>query len=302
LVVTAALGAGSIRAHAAECDAAVVDVTPSRAREGKPVIPPDVYIAPRVPLEAGLGSVFKVFRPGAVRSDDLRTYPLYHYIGRLQIIDVQRHILVGRMIELAPRQQFPRPRYDTVMLGDCLELEPPEESASEALSILSRAHGARGPDTMGAESMPLPEVGTLAGAAIPETYDITAARATPSVILFRFDKSEVDEQWYRNLEQIARFISIRKPAKVVVEGHADWIGTDEYNLGLSQRRARAMVDHLVRRYGLARELFILEAHGESDPAASNMTADGRRLNRRAAASVLFKIYPATESGPDSSAD
>ncbi len=311
------LGVAASAAHAAECDAAVIDVTPSPAERGEAGVPPDIYIAPRLPMEAGLGNVFKVFRPGEVSEDENTKYPLLHYIGRLRIIDVQDEILVGRMLELASPQHFPRPRYETVMIGDCLLLEFPHEAAAFAGGALPPEPAAGMPGVLAPEAAEAPgaagalaqeptagmpegtamqPTGAMPGAAGLEASAAVAGAAgepptIPSTILFRFDSADVDAQWRDNLEQMARFIAVRKPAKVVVEGHADWIGTDDYNIRLSMRRARAMVDYLVDRYGIDKNLFVIEAYGESRPAASNLTADGRRQNRRARASVLFKIIP-----------
>lgn len=315
------LGFAAARAHAAECDAAVIDVTPSPADRGEDDVPPDVYVAPRVPMEAGLGTVFRVFRPDEVSEDETKTYTLLHYIGRLQIIDVQEEILVGRMLELASPQHFPRPRYETVMIGDCLQLEFPMESAALAAGAFPPESAAGMPDALTPESaaeaadamaqqptagapdaVPMQPAGAMPGMNALEAASADGSRVIPSTIFFRFDSADVDPQWRDNLAQVALFISARKPAKVVVEGHADWIGTDDYNIRLSMRRARAMIDYLVSRYGIDKNLFVMEGYGESRPAASNITADGRQQNRRAAASVLFKIIPSTEPSTEPAVD
>jgi outer membrane protein OmpA-like peptidoglycan-associated protein len=57
------------------------------------------------------------------------------------------------------------------------------------------------------------------------------------------------------------------------------MGSDEYNIRLSQRRAQAVVDWLVAR-GIARERLNAVGKGEREPIASNETAEGRQLNRR----------------------
>jgi OOP family OmpA-OmpF porin len=68
--------------------------------------------------------------------------------------------------------------------------------------------------------------------------------------------------------------------KVDVAGHTDWIGTDAYNQALSERRATAVKDYLVRK-GVAAGRIRTYAYGESQPVAPNTTAEGRALNRRA---------------------
>jgi outer membrane protein OmpA-like peptidoglycan-associated protein len=67
--------------------------------------------------------------------------------------------------------------------------------------------------------------------------------------------------------------------KIVIEGHSSSEGSDDYNLELSERRARAVVDDLVRR-GLAAARIVAAGRGETQPIASNDDESGRSLNRR----------------------
>jgi outer membrane protein OmpA-like peptidoglycan-associated protein len=66
---------------------------------------------------------------------------------------------------------------------------------------------------------------------------------------------------------------------VEVAGHTDATGTDEYNQGLSERRARSVVDYLVGK-GIDRSRLDAVGRGESQPVADNGTRDGRAQNRR----------------------
>ena len=71
---------------------------------------------------------------------------------------------------------------------------------------------------------------------------------------------------------------------VLVEGHADSAGDDEYNADLSRQRAQAVADWLVEQ-GVAPERLILVGRGEAEPATSNDSADGRARNRRVEVAV-----------------
>ena len=71
----------------------------------------------------------------------------------------------------------------------------------------------------------------------------------------------------------------RRGLSVVVEGHTDSAGSDAYNQGLSQRRADSVLKYLVRK-GVPAERLTVRGFGESNPVASNDTADGRAMNRR----------------------
>ena len=68
-------------------------------------------------------------------------------------------------------------------------------------------------------------------------------------------------------------------AKVMIEGHTDNIGTDDYNQGLSQRRADSVRSYLVRQ-GVDGDRLTAVGAGESAPVAGNESATGRQLNRR----------------------
>ena len=105
------------RGDALDYDGLVVDVTSAETMAGE-AIPPDVYIAVEKQRQIRSGSTFKVFRPESVREEPAEKHPLKLYVGRLQVIDLQGEIVIGRMIEFAPRSEHPRVRYETVMVGD----------------------------------------------------------------------------------------------------------------------------------------------------------------------------------------
>lgn len=66
---------------------------------------------------------------------------------------------------------------------------------------------------------------------------------------------------------------------VMVEGHTDWIGTEAYNQGLSERRAESVRRYMVE-HGIDESRLSTAGYGESRPIASNETREGRALNRR----------------------
>jgi outer membrane protein OmpA-like peptidoglycan-associated protein len=66
---------------------------------------------------------------------------------------------------------------------------------------------------------------------------------------------------------------------VMIEGHTDNVGSDDYNMGLSQRRADSVKAYLMGE-GINGNRLVAYGKGESSPVASNDTASGRRQNRR----------------------
>lgn len=98
-------------------------------------------------------------------------------------------------------------------------------------------------------------------------------------VLFDFDRSTLRPEANAILEPLLAMMQADASMSIDIEGHTDWIGSDAYNQGLSERRARAVVEWLVAR-GIARERIGAVGRGESEPVASNHTAAGRQLNRR----------------------
>lgn len=98
-------------------------------------------------------------------------------------------------------------------------------------------------------------------------------------VLFDYDSSALRAASRSSLEEMADVFRSYPDTTIVVEGHTDSVGSDSYNYGLSQRRASSVAGYLealgVESYRLDRV-----ALGESQPRASNETAEGRQLNRR----------------------
>ncbi|MFN8628359.1 MAG: TonB-dependent receptor [Candidatus Binatia bacterium] len=96
---------------------------------------------------------------------------------------------------------------------------------------------------------------------------------------FDFDKATLKAEAKPILDEALQVLKQEGSVDIVVEGHTDSVGTEQYNLGLSRRRAdtvrRYLVDH-----GIAASRIAAEGLGEAKPVASNDTADGRAQNRR----------------------
>lgn len=83
----------------------------------------------------------------------------------------------------------------------------------------------------------------------------------------------------RTVDQLANFLEKNPTRKVLIEGHTDSVGGDEYNRGLSQRRADAVRQALTDRR-ITVERIETKGLGEGYPVANNATAAGRQQNRR----------------------
>ena len=101
---------------------------------------------------------------------------------------------------------------------------------------------------------------------------------------FDFDKSNVKPQYFELLNNLKDFIE-QNNYEVTIVGHTDSVGSNQYNFGLSRRRAESVKAKLLE-FGLAEERIVgIEAMGEEQPIATNETNEGRAQNRR----VEFKL-------------
>jgi len=110
-------------------------------------------------------------------------------------------------------------------------------------------------------------------AAVPEVMSLEAD------VFFDFDRSDIKPAFFPLLDEIAGMLVENTNVRVLVWGHTDRAGTEEYNQGLSERRANAVADYLERK-GVSRDRMQVEGFGETKPLVP--TADGVRepQNRR----------------------
>ncbi|NLD14713.1 MAG: OmpA family protein [Gammaproteobacteria bacterium] len=108
-------------------------------------------------------------------------------------------------------------------------------------------------------------------------------------VLFDFDKANVKDGSYADIQNLAEFMKQYPQLTTTVEGHTDSVGPDAYNQKLSERRANAVRQVLVDQYGVESDRVSSVGYGESRPIADNATAEGRALNRRVEAAVEAQI-------------
>ena len=102
---------------------------------------------------------------------------------------------------------------------------------------------------------------------------------------FDFDKSVVRKTDDAELQKAIDFIKKYPGSRIALVGHTDSIGSDEYNLKLSVRRAVAVKDYLAS-HGIDGSRIEASGKGESEPIADNKTAKGRFENRRVEVQIL----------------
>lgn len=117
----------------------------------------------------------------------------------------------------------------------------------------------------------------------PAPMVLTKTETMRLAITFDFNKAVIKEEYMGEVERAANFLKRYPGVHAVIEGHTDSVGSDAYNLKLSERRAEAVRNALIERYGISESRLTAEGFGKSKPIASNSTSEGRAENRRVVA-------------------
>jgi len=102
---------------------------------------------------------------------------------------------------------------------------------------------------------------------------------------FDFDKSTLKPEGRQLLDQVAQQAKAINLETIIAIGHTDSIGTEAYNMGLSDRRAASVKAYLVSQ-GIDPNRIYTEGKGEAQPIATNKTAQGRAQNRRVEVEIV----------------
>ena len=106
-------------------------------------------------------------------------------------------------------------------------------------------------------------------------------------IFFEYDKADLKKESFVELNRLVEFLKENETVKIEIAGHTDIIGSIDYNLALSQRRAQAVADYLIRSE-IGKERMLVKGWGESKMVTSDDTDEGRQLNRRVEFTILKK--------------
>jgi outer membrane protein OmpA-like peptidoglycan-associated protein len=98
-------------------------------------------------------------------------------------------------------------------------------------------------------------------------------------VLFETGRADLKPGAIVDLDQLARLLAKYPDRTVTIEGHTDSVGAEDYNVGLSHRRAESVRAYLTRQ-GVDPSRVVTQGMGESVPVATNDTAGGRQQNRR----------------------
>ncbi|MGM0480723.1 MAG: OmpA family protein [Pseudomonadota bacterium] len=100
------------------------------------------------------------------------------------------------------------------------------------------------------------------------------------LVEFALNSSEVPDSAMSHIEEMADFMQEHSQLDITIHGHTDSTGEADYNQWLSERRAEAVADILVNRFGISGQRVAYKGHGESDLKVMENSAADRQKNRR----------------------
>jgi len=99
-------------------------------------------------------------------------------------------------------------------------------------------------------------------------------------IQFEIKQDEIQREEKEKLRVVGTFMNKYPDTTAVIEGHTDNVGTNEFNMRLSQRRAESVVNYLEEDFHIAPNRLTATGYGETRPIADNATMEGKQANRR----------------------
>jgi hypothetical protein len=115
-----------------------------------------------------------------------------------------------------------------------------------------------------------------------------------ATLYFDFDKDVLRKEAVDTLEKLVKKIPEKdfKDINIRIAGHTDWMGSDAYNMDLGERRAASIRDFIISK-GILKDHISYVSKGESQPAATNTSAEGRQKNRRVRVDFYLSIQSAS---------
>lgn len=104
-------------------------------------------------------------------------------------------------------------------------------------------------------------------------------------VYFDTNKSYVKGTSATTLDKLAGIFKEYPKSNILVEGHTDSAGPEDYNMKLSQQRAESVTNYLISQ-GISPERFTVKWYGENQPKADNATAEGKAKNRRVELAIV----------------
>lgn len=120
---------------------------------------------------------------------------------------------------------------------------------------------------------------------------------TETSVHFGFNKDNLTKNAKEALDQLATDVPNTKGYIVTVEGGTDSVGSADYNYGLSERRANAVIQYLASQHNIPAHKIYLIGLGKDKPVESNKTSEGRAKNRRVDVRLMTNVQGDNNAQP-----
>lgn len=200
------------------------------------------------------------------------------------------------------------PEYNEINLIDTIKIEKADSARIFAISVPAPIEGPTTKITIAAETkttVPTTDTTIAPTETETETTTISTDEVIPSSpaptvlslpslqnVLFDFNSHVVKDEYFTELKELAAYLSKDRKTRVEIKGHTDTKGASDYNIKLSQKRATAVSNYLVRE-GVNKKYLSITYSGENEPVFPEVNSDGTdnlqglMQNRR----VEFKLIP-----------
>ncbi len=202
------------------------------------------------------GMLLDVYREKHLHSSLVgEEYRIRILVGQLKVFRLFQDVAVTRIFSLTASSDSPILQYRTVMVGDYAvpRNQPKKKASNEKLAISDAS---------------------------------SPAITLPSEVLFQHDDWTLKATAKDVLGSVNSMFNQLDDSDIVVEGHTCSIGSEEYNLELSKKRAQAVADYLIHTNNYPEGRVRFKYFGESFPVASNNSEQGRAMNRRVTITFL----------------
>lgn len=210
------------------------------------------------------------------RADGIKYAPTEYAQAEVNIYKADEECAEEAWLDLKECEEYlglARTRMDNVRkkIADARKPAPKKVEAPTPAPVTAPAPAPLAPPS---EPTPPPAPAPVAAPA-PAKEEIRA------IVHFDFDRSRVRKGDSKKLKEVADYLKANPDARVKVEGHTCSIGTSEYNMGLSDRRANGARKYLTEKLKVSPDTIETVGYGEEKPAKPNNTKKGRQYNRRA---------------------
>lgn len=111
------------------------------------------------------------------------------------------------------------------------------------------------------------------------TFDENNPDGSKAGVYFATNQYTINANSILALEKLEKIFSQYPETNILIEGHTDDVGADDYNMGLSEKRARAVGDYL-KNNGIPSSRLTIKWYGEAQPKEANTSDSNRAANRR----------------------